>query len=38
MATQSVSVYFENLAEDEKYAWLAIVVGLILVLVAVILW
>lgn len=33
-----IKVYFENLHDDEKYAWLSIVVGFILVIVALILW
>jgi hypothetical protein len=33
-----VKVYFGNLHDDEKYAWLSMVVGFILVVIAIILW
>ena len=33
-----VKVYFENLHDDEKYAWLSMIVGFILVIIAIILW
>ena len=38
MSEMDVKLYFELLNDNEKYAWLSIGVGLILIIVSIILW